>query len=123
MSKPSPTLLAMLALRQHRINQAEGVRRVTPQVGLLLAAYNVGNYGEWAAALAQAAYYNGLVQSSSDKIKALIRQAEAGDRETKIKALTQAQELEKLSERAAKELDSLDFRLRHRIGRQSTAQQ
>jgi hypothetical protein len=73
----------MLALRQHRINHAVGIGRVTRQVELYLACYMRARQREAAAeARAEAhrvflvSFLNTLIQDSAARIKKLVAEAE-----------------------------------------------
>ena len=68
-------MYGMLALRQHWLNRAVGILRVTPQVDILLSAYDKQRQREQAedaAALSKIAaksFYLGVIQGAIGRIK------------------------------------------------------
>lgn len=65
----------MLALRQHRLNLAVGIKRVTPQVELLLINYNQAREREQRedakalSAIAGKSFHLGIIQGAMGRIK------------------------------------------------------
>lgn len=68
-------MYGMLALRQHRLNRAVGISRITPQVELLLVNYNQSRQREQAqdatalSAIANKAFHLGVIQGAMGRIK------------------------------------------------------
>jgi len=76
LSDVSPSsLYGLLALRQHRLNRAVGILRVTPQVDILLSAYGKQRQREQAedaaalSAIAAKSFYLGVIQGAMGRIK------------------------------------------------------
>jgi hypothetical protein len=69
------SIYGLLALRQHRLNHAVGILRVTPHIDILLSAYDKQRQREQAedaAALAKIAgksFYLGVIQGAIGRIK------------------------------------------------------
>jgi hypothetical protein len=68
-------MYGLLALRQHRLNGSVGIRRVTPQVDILLATFQQARQREQRedaaalSAIANKAFYLGVIQGAIGRIK------------------------------------------------------
>ena len=102
-----PELYAMLAIRQHTLNQAVGIRRPTSQVIGLLDAYQRKRREE-TGRFAQAMYLQGQLVVRKKAMKDLVAKIEAGE---KIPgAVEQAKRLQLEAEELSGLLRELDTR-------------
>ena len=68
-------MYGLLAIRQHKLNKAVGILRVTPQVELLLASYDQARQREQAedaaalSSIAAKSFYLGVIQGAMGRIK------------------------------------------------------
>lgn len=98
-----PDVFGMLALRQHRLNQAVGINRVTRQVELYLCLYASKKAGERARErhlaekeYLEAAFLTGLLNQKQKAAGALLKEAQARPDDVAFleKVLAEATELQ-----------------------------
>lgn len=89
------SLYGALALRQHRLNQAVGIRRVTPQVELLLVNYQIARQREQEREY-EIGFKLGSVAAKRARIKQIMVEAKSKDvtKERLIELLAEAHELQ-----------------------------
>lgn len=108
------SLYGLLALRQHRLNQAVGIKRVTPQVDLLLTAYDKAREREQAedaealARLAGKSFYLGVIEGAMNRIRQIREMVKADTEITEAQRLyREVLILEKEIEKAHEEINKV----------------